>query len=125
MTAPFFGDFDVEDAFDTVPADPIQVARKLHGYRVLVDRLAGGDLPEYDDLPRREQDDVNYVGGVIVLWVAAHDPGDGDFAKAIHEAGRSRHGGKMWDLLAVDEKRLAFAFAALIAAWLQRQGAWQ
>src|SRR6188472_4053709 len=98
MTDTFFGDFDVEDAFDTEPADPIQVARKLHGYRVLVDKLAGGDLPAYDDLPRRDQDDINHVGEQIVQWTLDHEPDDGgNFAKAIHEAGRSRHGGKLWD----------------------------
>lgn len=41
-----FGDFDPDDAFDTEPADPEQVARKLHGYR----QEDEPGLPDWDDL---------------------------------------------------------------------------
>jgi hypothetical protein len=32
-----FGDATADDAFDTAPPDPVQVARRLHGYRQAVE----------------------------------------------------------------------------------------
>jgi len=125
VTDTFFGDFDVEDALDTEPADPVQVARKLHGYRVLLERLAGRTLAPFDNIGDGERADLVFVGERIVHWVHEHQPGDG-LAEAIHEAGRSRRGGTdQWDDLPDDHKRLAIAIATLISAWLIRQGAWR
>lgn len=41
-----FGDFDPDDAVDTEPADPEQVARKIHRLR----RERGFESAEWDDL---------------------------------------------------------------------------
>jgi len=125
VTDTFFGDFDVEDAYDTVPADPGQVARKLHGYRILIERLAGRELASFDDLGADERGDLEFVGQRIVNWVHEHQPGDG-LAEAIHEAGRLRRGGTdEWDDLPDAHKRFAIELALLITAWLLRQGAWR
>ena len=43
-----FGDFTDDDAFDTAPADPEQVAVKLHRYR-RDDGLEDADWDELDD----------------------------------------------------------------------------
>lgn len=43
----FFGDFDEDDALDTEPFDPEQVARRLVKYRQDHDP----SLPSWDDLP--------------------------------------------------------------------------
>ena len=126
MTETFFGDFDVEDAYDTEPADPEQVARKLHSYRVLIEQLAGNEIAPYDELARRDLDDINFVGEAIVEFVGDHEPNDEGLAQAIHEAGRERRiGDDEWDDLPDDHKRFAVAIARLIGAWLIRQGAWQ
>jgi hypothetical protein len=127
VTDTFFGDFDLEDAYDTAEPDPEQVARKVHRYRQLIERMAGRDLLDYDDLPLNERNDLEYVGARIVLFVAHHDPDEADeLAEEIHETARSRRGGTDdWDDLSDELKRLARAFAALIAAWLERQGAWR
>ena len=124
MTAPFFGDFDVEDAYDTVSADPDQVGRKLHGYRVLVEQLAGHTIPAYDELSHADRDRLGGIGEVIVEYAAAHDPDNLELSRTIHGAARLP-GSPMWDLLPVDHKRLAIALAGLIAAWMQRQGSWR
>ena len=116
MTETFFGDFDVEDALDTEPADPMQVARKLHGYRVLLERLVGRDLDPYDDLSRREQDDLMDIGRTIVEYAADNDPDDEGLARYIVVD---------WDELPADHQRLAVAIIGLIIGWLIRQGAWR
>jgi hypothetical protein len=121
MSDVFFGDFDVEDAYDTVPADPEQVARKIHGYRQLLERLIGADLPAFDDLTAAQRAALMTVGFVIVKWVADNDPDDEAFARMIHET----QPGGVWSDLPDDHKRLAIMFAALLSGWLLRQGAWR
>ena len=116
MTGTFFGDFDVEDALDTEPADPMQVARKLHGYRVLLERLVGRELDDYNDLPRREVDDLLAVGERIVEYAADNDPDDEGLARFIVVD---------WDELPADHKRLAVAIVGLIIGWMIRQGSWR
>jgi hypothetical protein len=124
MTETFFGDFDLEDAYDTEPADPVQVARKLHGYRVILEQLAGRVLAPFDNIGDDERADLTFVGQRIVNFVHEHVVGDG-LAEAIHEAGRERSGGPRWDDLSDEHRRFAIAFAMLIGAWLLRQGAWR
>lgn len=117
MTASFFGDFDVEDAWDNEPAEPGQVARKLHGYRILLEQLAGRTLVPYDDIGDDERDELVLVGRRVVAYVHTHDPDNIGLAEAIH-------GGDL-DSLPEDHRRLAIAIAALISAWLLMEGAWR
>jgi len=46
-----FGDFEELDAFDTEPADPEQVARRLHRYR----REDGREPADWEDLAEYER----------------------------------------------------------------------
>ena len=46
-----FGDFEPDDAVDTEPADPEQVARRLHRYR----RAAGMETFGWDELTIAER----------------------------------------------------------------------
>jgi hypothetical protein len=46
-----FGDFDIDDAFDNEPADPEQVAIKLHRYL----REEDSSLPRWDDMSDAER----------------------------------------------------------------------
>jgi hypothetical protein len=125
--ASFFGDFDVDDALDTEPADPGQVARRLHRYRSLVERLVGRELEPYDELGPNERADLEYVGRAIVSWVANNDRDRADvLGRSIHEFSRQRlGGGPPWDDLDGEARQLAEAIGQLIADWLIRQGAWR
>lgn len=125
--ASFFGDFDVDDALDTEPADPEQVARRLHLIRQRVERLVGRDLEDYDDLGPNDRADLEYVGRAIVTWLAANDPDRADvLGRTLHEFGRQRlGGGRPWSDLDGEDQRLAEAIGQLIADWLIRQGAWR
>jgi len=60
-----FGDFDDDDATDVAPADPEQVARKLH-------RLQVAEMLEsrrWDDLDRSEQLRHILVIGRLLAWL--------------------------------------------------------
>jgi len=57
-----FGDFDSDDAFDTEPADPEQVAMKFHRLR----RAISSDLADWDDL---SDDDRKVAIALIVLLI--------------------------------------------------------
>lgn len=56
-----FGDFENDDAFDTAPADPEQVARKLQRLRV----GAGLSLDEWDALTDEQR--LASVGVIVRL----------------------------------------------------------
>ena len=130
MTGTFFGDFDVDDAWDTARPDPEQVARRLHLIRQRVEQIAGGrDLDDYDDLPADEVNDYTFVGERIVDWVIEH-PADGyangDLAVEMHGLGAARRQRiEPWDQLSDEEQSLALAIGDLIGDWLRRQGGWR
>jgi hypothetical protein len=130
MSGTFFGDYEVEDEWDTARPDPEQVARRLHLIRQRVERLAAGrDFDDYDDLPADDVNDYLFVGEQIVAWVITN-PADGytngDLAQEMHEISRTRHRhGEPWDRLSDDERDLALAIGDLIGDWLRRQGGWR
>jgi hypothetical protein len=122
-----FGDFETDDAFDTVPAAPEQVAYRIHRYRRYLGQLAGADPGDFFDMTRRQQDDAVAVGAAIVDWVADHPPSDrADLAEAVHGF-RQHHDPAIvdWHSLSDDLRAVAEAVAAALAAWLIRQGAWR
>lgn len=129
VTGTFFGDFDVDDAYDTEPADPHQVARRLHLIRQRLERLVGRELDDYDDISADERGDLDFIAERIVDWVRTHDADayePGDFARQLHEFGRERRGtDDFWDRVAEDHQVLAVAIGRMIAEWLIRQGAWR
>ena len=59
-----FGDFDDDDAYDTAPADPEQVARKLHELRRGEGLEAGG----WDTLSELERARRILVVGALIVW---------------------------------------------------------
>ena len=60
-----FGDFDPDDALDTEPADPEQVARKLHRYRQEDEPM----LANWDELDAGER--VLIIGRItrLLAWM--------------------------------------------------------
>ena len=60
-----FGDFDEDDALDTEPADPEQVARKLHGYL----RKHGVEPVEWDQLAEEHRAVRVFVLTRLLAWL--------------------------------------------------------
>lgn len=60
-----FADFEVDDAFDTEPADPEQVARKLHRLR----REQGRELVDWDTLPPSERAVLVHIITRLLDWL--------------------------------------------------------
>lgn len=59
-----FGDFDEDDAIDTEPADPEQVARKLHRYQGEFDVL-----PDWDELTPDERERRIEIIARLLAWL--------------------------------------------------------
>jgi hypothetical protein len=119
-----FGDFDADDALDHEPADPEQVARKLHLITRLTDELAGRTPdPPYDDLTPEQQAQVAASGYFLVEWLSTHSPNAADVAEALHERRVDWGSGQpAWDDLSDDERALATALVSIVIQWLQREG---
>jgi hypothetical protein len=60
-----FGDFDEDDAFDTEPADPEQVARRLHLLRL----REGFEDVAWDDLSDDERGRIVQLIVVLLAWL--------------------------------------------------------
>jgi hypothetical protein len=60
-----FGDFDPDDAFGTEPADPEQVARKLHRLR----RDEGFEIADWDDLADGDRGSLIQIVAVLLAWL--------------------------------------------------------
>ena len=60
-----FGDFDEDDALDTEPADPEQVARKLHRLRM----ARGFELGEWDRLGEPERSELVAIVAALLAWL--------------------------------------------------------
>lgn len=119
-----FGDYERDDAFDREPADPVQVAYKLHALREAVDLLAGGDLLSWDDLGTTEQAAAFAQGNGLVEWLRTHEPEPVELARVVHEARRSPGTPiPSWEALSDDERAIAIGLISIILAWLTRQGA--
>lgn len=65
LMSDFFGDFDDDDAFDTEPPDPLQVAIKLHKYR----RDMDPNLPRWDDLDEDEKQIALALMFLLIAWL--------------------------------------------------------
>lgn len=118
MSDTTFGDFDLADAYDTEPADALQVGIRLHLIRQRLERLVGRDLPSYHELGGAEQGDLHHVGLHVVEWLATHDSSERDgLARTLVHTD--------WDEFTPEEQQLARDVADLIADWLIRQGAWR
>jgi hypothetical protein len=60
-----FGDFDPDDALDTEPADPEQVARRLHALR----RRDGFETIDWDDLDDGERGALVQIVAALLGWL--------------------------------------------------------
>ena len=60
-----FGDFDPDDALDTEPADPEQVARKLHRLRL----NAGWEGTDWNNLDAVDRGELIQVMVVLLDWL--------------------------------------------------------
>lgn len=61
-----FGDFDPDDALDHEPADPVQVAIRLHRYRRLHENTS---LPDWDDLSPEQRDVAVEIVVRLLAWL--------------------------------------------------------
>lgn len=60
-----FGDFDNDDAFDTEPADPLQVAIKLHRLR----KRLGWESDEWETFNDNERDELVGIARGLLDWL--------------------------------------------------------
>jgi len=60
-----FGDSGPDDSYNPAPADPLQIARRLHELR-RHDRL---ERKDWDRLSRREQDVLIGIIGALFAWM--------------------------------------------------------
>ena len=60
-----FGDYDNDDALDTAPADPEQVARKLHALR----RQSDYETVEWDALSDGEKIVLIAIMAHVLAWL--------------------------------------------------------
>lgn len=108
------------------PADPDQVARRLHELRQVLEDLAGPQLlADWDDLPADDRTLGRSFGAAIVEWLTTTDPDTPErLARRLHDVRRAMSGGvvRPWDALAADEQAVAVALMAAIIDWLTREG---
>jgi hypothetical protein len=126
MTNPDFGDYVTEDAYDTAPPDPFQVALRIHRLRRYLAQIGGEDIGDFFEMTEAEQASAIQVGEDIVAWVTTHDPSERDkLARIIHESRAYQDQLIPWPALDEGRKLLAEAIAKALADWLIRQGAWR
>lgn len=120
-----FGDYELDDVYDTAPPDPEQVAIKLHRLRLAVDQLAGAhNLYRWDDLTEPEQELARAIGKSLVDWLVTHDPQPVEAARSLHNVRRFIATSPLpeWDNLSDDERSIGIDLMTLIIRWLKRQG---
>lgn len=115
-----FGDIETADAWDAEPTiDPLQVARRLHLLRHLVDALAGVDTPTWHELSGVERGRLADRAVAVVDFVVVREPDNPALlARRIHE----ERSPQPWDDLSPDEQQIAIDLADLIVDWLEREG---
>lgn len=64
-----FGDFEDDDAFDTEPADPTQVAIKLQTLRREVHLSRRVDHHDWDDLDDDDQRKLVTIAVTLLAWM--------------------------------------------------------
>ena len=122
-----FGDYEVDDAWDTAPPDPLQVAIRIHRIRRYLGRLGGIDPGDFFDLSAAEQADAVDAADRIVAWMADHPAAErAELARTIHDFRQAIDPGiPPWADLTDDLREVAEAIAEALAEWLMRQGAWR
>lgn len=122
-----FGDWEPDDALDHEPADPEQVAMRLHRLRVELDELASAAaLPTFDELEPEAQQLALGIGDVIVRFIIDQQPDvPEDLARHLHNARRYVASSRLpeWEQLSDDERQVGIDLMTVLIAWLVRQGA--
>ena len=114
-----------DDAFDTQPPDPEQVAFHWEHLREQLEELLGRPVRTWDELPAEEQQLLLDFGAFIVDWLATHGEHNPiPLARAIHEAREAMDPTlPHWDDFNDDDRAIGVALTDLVIAWLRRQGA--
>ena len=60
-----FGDFELDDAYDPAPADPEQVARRLHQLR----RRDGFEISTWEELPPGDRAALVAIVATLLGWL--------------------------------------------------------
>lgn len=60
-----FGDFDEDDAFDNEPADPEQVARKIHEFRL----REGFEITDWNTLTAADRAALIAIAVALLAWL--------------------------------------------------------
>jgi hypothetical protein len=121
-----FGDFDDDDAFGVEPADPEQVAIKLHQLRREIDVITGRDPGQWEELTDDERELAQAISTVVIQWIASHPNPDAEgLARELHNVRVYLSHGLIepWDDLDPLQRELAVDLMAIILDWLRRQGA--
>jgi hypothetical protein len=64
-----FGDFDDDDALDTEPADPVQVAIKLQDLRRRANLSRRVDRHDWDDLDDEDKAQLISIITALLTWM--------------------------------------------------------
>ena len=119
---PSFGDWEPADSIAApCPADPLQVARRIHEDRGAVQMLAGHELPRWPELT----DDERAVAIDLATRALAglHDePTAERGALTLHNAQRELTELAEWGLLDAGDQAVALDLMRLVVAWLELEG---
>lgn len=120
MSDESFGDWEADDSHDTEPADPEQVAVKVHELRGYLSALAGEELAAWDALDRDEREIAVALGDRLIKFLTTDQV---HAAADFHDAVAFLSGQPEWGDLDADVQRVAVDMVDDILAWAKRQGA--
>lgn len=115
-----FGDWEQDDASDTEPADPEQVAVRVHELRGYLSAMSGEELAAWDALDEDEEEIAVALGDRLIHFLTTdrvHAAAD------FHDAVAFLSGQPEWGDLDDDVQGVAVGMVDDILAWLTRQGA--
>lgn len=119
MTDENFGDFDIDDAWADEPADPEQVAMRLHELRIYLEEAAGDDLAAWDALSEGERAVCITIGTRLIA--SAKDNPD-SVPQDVHEAVIFFSQQPEWADLDDASRAVGVALMDDILMWFARQG---
>lgn len=121
-----FGDIELADSWDiSAVIAQEQVAYRLHDLIRQVDRLGGGNTPEWDDLSPEAQELGFAIVAVLVDWIINREPDNpAHTAEQVHNVRvwLSRGAIPSWGDLPNDQRQLSIDLMILVIAWLEREG---
>jgi len=115
-----FGDWEQDDASDTEPADPEQVAVRVHELRGFLSALSGEELAAWDALDDDEEEIAIALADRLIHFLTDDQV---HAAEDFHGAVAFLSGQPEWNDLDTDVQQVATGLVDDILAWLKRQGA--